>query len=111
MKRKKVTFSRWAIATAAHAAVALALSLVALVLDINDVLNVLPLVTGILLILLLGAPFFGYVWANFYVERYNRRIPKHFCTCGYDLTGNVSGVCPECGARVDGQERDLNAKD
>lgn len=24
-----------------------------------------------------------------------RRCPK----CGYDLTGNVSGVCPECGAR------------
>lgn len=19
--------------------------------------------------------------------------------CGYDLTGNVSGICPECGAR------------
>ncbi len=23
--------------------------------------------------------------------------PRH-CGCGYDLTGNVSGVCPECGA-------------
>ena len=21
-------------------------------------------------------------------------------TCGYDLTGNMSGVCPECGTRV-----------
>jgi hypothetical protein len=27
-----------------------------------------------------------------------RRIPPHCCqSCGYDLTGNVSGVCPECG--------------
>ena len=22
--------------------------------------------------------------------------------CGYDLTGNVSGVCPECGTRPSG---------
>lgn len=22
------------------------------------------------------------------------------CSCGYDLTGNLSGVCPECGKRV-----------
>jgi len=21
--------------------------------------------------------------------------------CGYDLTGNVSGVCPECGSRAE----------
>jgi hypothetical protein len=29
--------------------------------------------------------------------RDRRRIPPHCCqSCGYDLTGNVSGVCPEC---------------
>ena len=28
----------------------------------------------------------------------DRRPPKDHCqNCGYDLTGNVSGVCPECG--------------
>ena len=28
-----------------------------------------------------------------------RRIPPGHCPhCGYDLTGNVSGKCPECGA-------------
>jgi hypothetical protein len=27
----------------------------------------------------------------------------HWCRCGYDLTGNVSGVCPECGTPVNPQ--------
>ena len=27
-----------------------------------------------------------------------RRKPGRCRSCGYDLTGNVSGVCPECGA-------------
>lgn len=25
------------------------------------------------------------------------RVPGHCQRCGYDLTGNVSGTCPECG--------------
>jgi hypothetical protein len=30
-----------------------------------------------------------------------RRIPPGHCRkCGYNLTGNVSGVCPECGQRI-----------
>jgi hypothetical protein len=30
--------------------------------------------------------------------RDRKRFPAGHCqTCGYDLTGNVSGVCPECG--------------
>lgn len=29
------------------------------------------------------------------------RLDPRFCrTCGYDLTGNVSGVCPECGTAI-----------
>jgi hypothetical protein len=32
----------------------------------------------------------------------NRRPEKNACVdCGYDLTGNESGVCPECGAPTD----------
>jgi hypothetical protein len=30
--------------------------------------------------------------------RRRRLRPGHCPACGYDLTGNVSGVCPECGA-------------
>jgi hypothetical protein len=27
-----------------------------------------------------------------------RRFPQTCCRmCGYDLTGNISGICPECG--------------
>jgi hypothetical protein len=29
--------------------------------------------------------------------RRRRRLEGHCRTCGYDLTGNASGVCPECG--------------
>jgi hypothetical protein len=33
--------------------------------------------------------------------RDRRRIPLGHCQhCGYNLTGNVSGVCPECGERI-----------
>ena len=33
---------------------------------------------------------------------YRPRPKRGLCqTCGYDLTGNVSGVCPECGVEVD----------
>lgn len=30
----------------------------------------------------------------------NRRGMPTCLGCGYDLTGNVSGVCPECGRRI-----------
>jgi len=30
----------------------------------------------------------------------DRHSPGHCQTCGYDLTGNESGRCPECGTEV-----------
>ncbi len=36
--------------------------------------------------------------STFVLWRRSRRIPPGHCkACRYDLTGNVSGVCPECG--------------
>ena len=29
-----------------------------------------------------------------------RRRPMHCSTCGYNLTGNASGTCPECGTTI-----------
>jgi hypothetical protein len=42
--------------------------------------------------LLIGVPT-GWLW-----WRDRRRVPAGCCACGYDLTGNISGRCPECGA-------------
>ncbi len=48
---------------------------------------------------LLGAyPLF--VSARYFVRRWRRREPGVCGKCGYDLTGNVSGVCPECGTEI-----------
>jgi len=41
----------------------------------------------------------GWLW-----WRDRRRIaPGHCEKCGYNLTGNISGICPECGEKVDAQ--------
>ena len=36
-----------------------------------------------------------------------RRARKGYClTCGYNLTGNISGVCPECGTKITSENDD-----
>jgi hypothetical protein len=41
------------------------------------------------------------IGALFTVDRHDRKAADktHCRNCGYDLTGNVSGICPECGVR------------
>lgn len=36
--------------------------------------------------------------------RHKRTASNQCIDCGYDLTGNTSGVCPECGTPVTGKE-------
>jgi hypothetical protein len=35
------------------------------------------------------------------IRRRMRLKPGH-CPCGYNLTGNTSGICPECGQTANG---------
>jgi hypothetical protein len=51
---------------------------------------------------------FGYIAS---IGRRMARVPDHpVCrACGYNLTGNVSGRCPECGARVDAHDSPRSA--
>ena len=38
-------------------------------------------------------------------RRVARRIHENHCKiCGYNLTGNTSGVCPECGSEIEGNQ-------
>jgi hypothetical protein len=57
------------------------------------------------MVLLIAVPYWGIallmalpLWLNFFAGRRKRPKERGCESCGYNLTGNVSGVCPECGA-------------
>ncbi len=59
----------------------------------------LPLWTSLLMLILLGAyPITTFVRGP--LRRHKRRREGCCVKCGYDHTGNVSGVCPECGTKI-----------
>ncbi len=58
----------------------------------------LPLLPILLLLLAATCWFF---WKD------NPPPPTHCRFCGYDMKGNVSGVCPECGTRRDDAEAEV----
>lgn len=71
-----------------------------------------PDAVGVVLSVAYGV-FFGLIPAGLvagsYARAWMRRIEglerhgENRCSdCGYDLAGNVTGICPECGARRDG---------
>lgn len=55
-----------------------------------------------------GSPLLAFVWATLYVAVRNRLRKRFYpltChTCGYTLTGNVSGRCPECGRVIESDQ-------
>ena len=49
----------------------------------------------------LAFPFAGVAIPALLVWRFGLKpVKPGHCRCGYDLTGNTSGVCPECGVEV-----------
>lgn len=53
------------------------------------------------LVLMIFALFASYVVLRWVIRRCRTtNLPSSCIQCGYDLTGNASGVCPECGTAV-----------
>ena len=42
-------------------------------------------------------------WCQLRVIRYWQSRTELICSCGYNLNGNMSGRCPECGSPVPGE--------
>jgi hypothetical protein len=60
---------------------------------------IVPLVVPVLLMAMLPIAVVTLRWAG-----RRRRLKLSLCLrCGYSLTGNTSGVCPECGTAVTGK--------
>lgn len=61
--------------------------------------------------LVFGAPFWVALWAWLFVRFLNhlvKTIPASTCDCcGYELAGNTSGICPECGEKVNLADLDI----
>lgn len=74
----------------------------------RNVVLMIPFVAVIIALRMIKGPRLGDRWANTKVvwRKYAHRPPfdprgVHCVGCGYDLTGNVSGICPECGRPID----------
>ena len=42
-----------------------------------------------------------WLWVRHLRRRRRRLAEGHCSSCAYDLTGNISGVCSECGTPID----------
>lgn len=57
--------------------------------------------TGVWIRVPLWMPLLALFPPSLIVFRHSRRPNRGYCSkCGYDLTGNVSGTCPECGVEI-----------
>jgi hypothetical protein len=57
-------------------------------------------IAGLMIAALLGLFLAGAVRQRRERVRSYRRVTRRCLDCGYALTGNLSGVCPECGSRL-----------
>jgi len=57
----------------------------------------------IVVVLLALYPFVAFLRGPW--RRHRRRRRGHCARCGYDLHGNLSGVCPECGSPAAAQKK------
>lgn len=65
--------------------------------DVRKALLPLHALTGLLLV---GVALFGGGLGRAMKRRC--QLASHMCiACGYDLTGNTSGICPECGTAIE----------
>jgi hypothetical protein len=51
-------------------------------------------------VMILGAAILPAISLRRTWRRYHSRLSNHCRRCSYDLTGNTSGICPECGASI-----------
>lgn len=59
------------------------------------------IIFGSVIVIPLWIPLLLGLIPSFVAWRRSRRTPPHCCQqCGYNLTGNESGVCPECGTEI-----------
>ena len=67
----------------------------------------------LLMVVIVQVPFVIVWWAHLLgikvleFRRKRRRLANQCTHCEYDLSGNVSGVCPECGTPIRGRSRVL----
>jgi hypothetical protein len=73
------------------------------VLPIDQLMDQSPFMGGLVIGSAMFAPWVFMFWQiNMWLARKHiaTELPGHCSRCGYDLTGNVSGQCPECGAAL-----------
>ena len=85
----------------------------------RNLILMLPYAIGAILVILTmrKGRRLGDGWANTEViwTKYSFRTPFDpqgiYCTtCGYNLTGNVSGVCPDCGQPIAAEPSDISER-
>jgi hypothetical protein len=88
-----------------------ALTMIALIVSVHKSLSPPRVVTALLLLGFFAYLFFGEPFLRHRIQRWvmQKRVwealPRYCDACGYDLTANTSGVCPECGRAIETERK------